>query len=391
MDTAAIHPYRRVILVLLALLAVGASIAVEAWISAGLILVLCSFSFWAIACEVPAAQISTEEPTQDLQTLTYMRDVFNVSYLQLNDAAEDVNHVQQVVTSASNNLNSSLNGLQQNSQEQLGLLEQLLDELISMSGSQDQQDNDEGQIGLDEFSKRISAEVRLLVGALAAVHNGSRDAQSQFEQMAEKIIAVEGMVADITGIAAQTNLLALNAAIEAARAGEAGRGFAVVADEVRNLSMRTSNFSGQVKEQVTALHDSLGRVSTSIEEVSRFDIEEHRHAEQELQKMLANILKVNNNASSHSENIKAAARSIHQSVADSIIQLQFEDISRQQLEQLDVRIKAIQSLMHTAIKYNGSSELVEKMQAGLKALEDFHHVDVNEDQESMQAGEPELF
>ncbi len=390
MDSASVYAYRQVILAALALFAAGASLFSGAWLSAGLIIALAGFGYWALGHE-PSQPLDTEETEQEQKKLSYIRDVFNVSYLQLNDAAEDVEHVQQVVTSASNNLNNSLSDLQQNSQQQLGLLEQLLDELISMSGSQDQQDDNESQISLDEFSKRISAEVRLLVNALAAVHSGSRDAQAQFEQMADKIITVEGMVADITGIAAQTNLLALNAAIEAARAGEAGRGFAVVADEVRNLSMRTSSFSGQVKEQVTALRDSLERVSTSIEEVSRFDIEEHRHAEQELQKMLANILKVNNSANGHSENIKAAARSIHQSVADSIVQLQFEDISRQQLEQLSQRISAIQNLMHTTIEYSGSATLVDNIQASLKSLANFQHIHVNSDQESMQAGEPELF
>jgi methyl-accepting chemotaxis protein len=84
--------------------------------------------------------------------------------------------------------------------------------------------------------------------------------------LGEKSMEIEEIVALITEIANQTNLLALNAAIEAARAGEQGRGFAVVADEVRKLAERSNTAAGKIGTIITEIQQETGKAVKAMED-----------------------------------------------------------------------------------------------------------------------------
>ena len=108
---------------------------------------------------------------------------------------------------------------------------------------------------------RVVGEAIAQIERLATEVGRSADAMTQLEQESDKI----GKVMDvIKAVAEQTNLLALNAAIEAARAGEAGRGFAVVADEVRGLAQRTQQSTEEIENLVAGLQNGTRQVSSMM-------------------------------------------------------------------------------------------------------------------------------
>ncbi|WP_420331964.1 methyl-accepting chemotaxis protein [Oceanicaulis alexandrii] len=92
-------------------------------------------------------------------------------------------------------------------------------------------------------------------------------ASSEMTQLTSAANEIDQVVKLISDIAEQTNLLALNATIEAARAGEAGKGFAVVASEVKTLAEQTGRATGQISNQITQIQSATGDVESAMEEV----------------------------------------------------------------------------------------------------------------------------
>ncbi|MCX4033507.1 methyl-accepting chemotaxis protein [Aeromonas caviae] len=130
--------------------------------------------------------------------------------------------------------------------------------------------------GNAEFAANTAGDaVRLAVAGQSQVGQSQRsitglagevsDASQTIHELDGHAQQISGILATISGIAEQTNLLALNAAIEAARAGEQGRGFAVVADEVRVLSRRTHDSTAEIQQMIEALQQTTRKAVGGME------------------------------------------------------------------------------------------------------------------------------
>jgi methyl-accepting chemotaxis protein len=296
-----------------------------------------AFAWWQLQRRPAAAPESVRILREQEQLLGELRGFVGS---EIDGTRAEVERARELIRQAVASLGSSFDAMNRKSRQQSQALSRIVDRA-----------NEDGGSGVDvaRFAQHASQRMEQLVEALEQVSGQSNVTVAHIDQMAQHLDGIFALLEDVKSIADQTNLLALNAAIEAARAGEAGRGFAVVADEVRNLSERSTTFNEQIRKLAHSSKDAIAKVRETVTHMASRDMDRSREARQEAATMLDNVAAINNQLGDGMREIADCGRAIDGSVSEAVRSLQFEDIATQALGSAHTHLDRLNSINQEAM------------------------------------------
>ena len=278
-------------------------------------------------------------------------------------AADKLETVGNIVSSASAELSAQIEQSDRGAAESASRLSEAATAMNEMNATVQEVAKNAGSASAASAETREKAEagsrvVEKTVHNIEEVHQLSltlKDDMTQLNEHAQDITRIMGVISDI---ADQTNLLALNAAIEAARAGEAGRGFAVVADEVRKLAEKTMASTQDVGNAIRSIQESTAQSMSAVDEaVQRIGeaTELANQSGQALQEIVETVEATAdqvNAIATASEEQSAASEEINQSI------VQVNDMSKQTAEAMAEAARAVSDL---AAQAQGLTDLIQDL------------------------------
>ena len=355
-----------------------------------------TFNHQAIVEKAFDARVIQNNAKQNAAIDAYLT-VMNVTIKQeVSHFYSELEQLRQVIADAVVTMTSSFNNLHGFSSNQAAVVYSL------MSNLADSPDATDKALDFGVFAKETDDVLRYFADHILDISKKSMEMVAVISDLGDHMGQVERLVADVQKIADQTNLLALNAAIEAARAGEAGRGFAVVADEVRNLSKNSDKFSDEIRRVVKASKSNIREAQSMIEAIASKDMSVAITSKSHIDEMMNSIGNMNNAIGKKLENVSTLSASMDVQVHNAVRALQFEDLSRQLVEYLQMNTEHFQAIMDemhvglSAFKHGDQVFCTGELLSGQKRLNELRLQWLSKEkkavsQGSMDEGEIELF